>query len=711
MHKKLLPLALLLLVACSPLPFGQLGDRATPIVRRTAIPSPIPSATPAVGATAPVAAETSKPGRFVYPEAGVALSYEKTWGTSDGDAPQRLVFFSSPDSSVRGVVLRYKLDPGETAQTRARWLRDLETDGMTDLKQLADAAATVGDGRAAWRTDVSGGTKNGTLRVVALTAARRDIAVAIEYWGAPEDIARNLPDIDASFAGLTLATPLVAGVPREQALVYLGGESNDPTDYDPAVNGGDDLIYSGLVTLDPKLQVVPDLAERWEVSADGTVYTFFLHANARFHDGRPVRAADVIDSWERAADPKTNSQIVLTYMGDILGLRERRAGSASSIAGLRAIDATTLQVTLAAPRPTFLLKLTYPVSVVTDRANVSRGGEWYRTPNGTGPYRVLRWEPLKAIVYERNEAFYGPKPAIRYIVFRLYQGYGTQLYETGDIDLAGVSSYDVSRFRDPSEPLHADLRQTPSLCTSYAVLDTRQPPFDDPQVRRAFAAAVDRQRLIDVTLAGEAIPARGLYPPALPGYRVDAAGQRFDQTLARRLLAESRYGDAAKLPPITITLAGFGSDGSGTVDALQQMWRETFGIEFTVENLEPARYDDEIFAGRHGQIIMRGWCADYLDPENFAEPLFGTGEQENYSGYSSPAFDALLDRARSERDVTKRLGLYGTAEQLVADDAPVIFLSYGLSSVLVRPYVKGYVLTPIGIPLERYLSLDYPPDT
>jgi oligopeptide transport system substrate-binding protein len=350
------------------------------------------------------------------------------------------------------------------------------------------------------------------------------------------------------------------------------------------------------------------------------------------------------------------------------------------------------------------MKLTYHTSAIVDRANVESGAEWYRTPNGTGPYKLTRWEPLKLQLYERNQDFYLGAPPIRYVVVQLYAGVGVRMYETGDIDMTGVSLYDADRMRDPHEPLHDDLREGVSMCTSYVVFDMTQPPFDDPKVRQAFALAVDRQRYVDIVLRGKAIPARGLYPPALPGYTADLAGQDFNPELARRRLAESKYG--ADLPPIVFTSSGFGSDVDTGVAALIDMWQKNLGVTIQVENLEPSKSSDEIHKGHHGQLLFYGWCADYPDPENFADALFHSHAQQNLGHYANPELDALLEQARVERDVAQRIQMYQQAERTIIDDAAAIFLDHGLSFLLVKPQIKGYVLTPIRIPIERYLSID-----
>jgi oligopeptide transport system substrate-binding protein len=493
-----------------------------------------------------------------------------------------------------------------------------------------------------------------------------------------------------------------------QTLVLAGGESTNPREYDPATThgSGDKLVFSGLVSFDPYLNLTPDLAETWDISPDGTVYTFQLRQNAIFHDGRPVTARDVVYSWERAASPELGSDTVLTYLGDIVGVREVVAGQAEHIAGLQVLDDHTLQVTIDAPKPYFLLKLTYPTAFVVDQANVESGPEWYRTPNGTGPYKLVEWKRFEQISYAANQDFYLGPPSIPYVSVKLYSGVGVRLYEAGEIDITGVSYYSAGRFLDPSEPMQAELRTGVSLCTSYVVFDTTQPPFDDVKVRQAFSMAFDRRKYLEVVLSGRALPAIGIYPPGLPGFNIGLQGLPYDPEQARQLLTESKYGGAGGLPPIVYTDAGIGSYIGADVAALAQMWQQELGISLTVENLEPNFYYDRIYAGEHGQIFGGGWCADYPDPENFADVLFHSASPQNTGGYGNPALDALLEAARVEPDVSKRIAMYQQAEQIIVNDAPVLFTAHSLSYVLVKPYVKGYVFTPIDVPIERYLWLE-----
>lgn len=493
-------------------------------------------------------------------------------------------------------------------------------------------------------------------------------------------------------------------IPLDQALVLSGGESTNPRTYDPHTThgSGDKRVFSGLVSFDPQLNLTPDLAESWDVSPNGMTYTFHLRENAKFHNGRTVTAQDFVYSLERAASPALASDTALTYLSDIVGINEFASGTAEHIEGIKALDEHTLEIKIDAPKPYFLLKLTYPTAFVLDKENVESGEDWYRHPNGTGPYRLTEWTSFERIVYEANQDFYLGAPSIPYIVINLYAGNSQRLYESGDVDIAGVFS--IERFTDPTEPLHNELRTGVSLCTGYVIFDSTQPPFDDVNVRKAFSMAFNRQQYIDVVLDGHALPAHGVYPPGLPGFNIALEGLPYDPAQARELLKESKYG--INLPPIVFTNSGIGSYISSDVSALADMWKKNLGVTITVENLEPNFYTDRIFSGKHGQLLSWGWCADYPDPENFADVLFHSDAQQNLGNYSNPELDTLLEAARIEQAVTKRIEMYQQAEQIIVDDAAALFTVHWLSYELVKPYVKGYVLTPIDIPIERYMWLE-----
>jgi len=686
-----------LLLAC------QVSGTATPdaLTSSTAIPT---------ASKAPTATAVAEPYTFVSLENGLRLHYPPGWTTqSPPQGDQSLAIFLSPDQGVKSDLYVFPAGSGDTAESVTGQLAASALQGLENITIESDTALARRDASTGWSRVVTATSSGSELKINLTTLIYGAREFFLMTYGSKSYYDANANDIDALVAGMNFEAPVVNGVSRDQALFLTGGESTNPRDYDPATQHvfDDKRLYSGLVSFDTNLNLTPDLASSWDISADGTVYTFHLRTNASFHDGRPVVAQDVIYSWERAADPATQSDTVLTYLGDILGVAEMHSGEADHISGLKALDEHTLQVTIDAAKPYFLFKLTLPVAFVLDQKNVESGSEWYRTPNGTGPYKLTRWDSFKLMIYDANPDYYLGAPSIPQIVVELYTGVGIRLYESGEIDMTGVYSSDVARVLDPADPLHPDLHSGVSLCTDYVVFDVSKPPFDDLKVRQAFSMAFDRQKYIDVVQNGVGIPAKGPYPPALPGYNVNLAGLAYDPGKARQLLAQSKYAGPQGLPDIVYTTLGFGSTAGADVAAMAQMWQQNLDVKITIENLEPDKYFDLLYSGQHGQIFSSGWCADYPDPENFADVLFHSGAQQNIGGYSNPALDTVLDQARVEKDVSKRIQLYQQAEQMIVQDAPALFISHSLSYMLVKPNVKGFVLTPITIPLERYLLLQH----
>jgi oligopeptide transport system substrate-binding protein len=487
-------------------------------------------------------------------------------------------------------------------------------------------------------------------------------------------------------------------VDRRQAIFLPGGQ---PRTLDPArtLDGPDGplgLLFSGLVTLDTNLQVQPELAAGWAVSADGLVYTFYLRRNALFHDGRPVTSADVIFSWERAASPATASATVQTYLGDIEGIQAVIDGRAAHISGLRAVDDYTLEVRLTAPIVYFLPKLAYPVAFVVDAANVAMP-DWEHQPNGTGPFTLQSWTDDTWLVLARYDRTYLEPARAATLVYDLGAGLPLALFENGQLDLVGLGGADLARAQDPNSVLAPALRTGVSWCTSTVGLNSRLAPFDDARVRQAFNYALDKEQLITALADGNALAATGALPPGMPGYtaRPDR-GYSFDPVRARQLLAEAGYAGAVGIPPLTYTTAGYDSvDGLAT--AVITMWQENLGVTIEPVVIDPFIFYDELYAGNVGHLYSSGWCADYPDPQNFLDILYHSQSRQNIGGYANPAVDTRLEAARVERDVAARMAAYAGIESDIVADAPAVFISHPLTAVLVSQALQGYVLTPFGV--------------
>jgi oligopeptide transport system substrate-binding protein len=455
------------------------------------------------------------------------------------------------------------------------------------------------------------------------------------------------------------------------------------------------LLFSGLVTLNSDLQVVGDLAESWEVDDTGTVYTFHLRHNAKFHNGRQVTAEDVIYSIERACDPERGSvQRAQSYLDDIVGVPERTRGETHSISGLKMVDDFTVEITIDAPKPYFLSKLTYPTSYVVNKENVEdTQRKWTAHPIGTGPFEMVE-NGVNRMVLGAFDDYYRGRPKIDKLTFE-YRGNAVNLYERGELDVVSIGADYVDRALDPNDPLHADLRVVPQLDVWYIGFNTNMPPFDDPHVRRALAYATNKKAIAEIAFNKTVIPAEGILPPGMPGYNPDLEGIPYDPELAAEEMAQSTYGDVSELPPIVLTVSG-----AGTGEMLSEMYAQALGVNIEVQVVDWNVYLSGLDRQEY-QMYSLGWIGDYPDPQNFLDMLFHSGSAYNHGGYNNPELDALVEQARVEGDRQERLALYQSAEELLVQDAVWIPLYHSAGHYLVKPYVKDLVISS-----QETLNLD-----
>ena len=456
-------------------------------------------------------------------------------------------------------------------------------------------------------------------------------------------------------------------------------------------------IFSGLVTLDRDLNVVEDITESYEISTDGMTYTFHLREGVIFHDGGEVAASDFKYSIERAANPETGSPVVEAYLGDIVGVKEKLGGEVDEVSGVRVVDEETLEITIDAPRAYFLAKLTNPTAFVVDEENVASGDDWWRHPNGTGPFKLEEWQAGRHIVLERNEDFYGGEVKLDRATFHL-RGNSMTMYENDEIQITQVGTTNIERVLDPTNPLNRELVVVPELSVSYIGFNNAVPPFDDEKVRQAFCHAVDKDKITQVLLKDAVSPAGGILPPGMPGYSEELKGLSYDVAKAQQLIAESSYHD--DLPPIVLSVSGSCAGVSAVDSAIAWMWQENLGVEVAIEVMELETFLDDMREGRF-QAFEIGWIADYPDPEDFLDLLFYSESQENHTGYSNHKVDELLEIARVESEIEARLVIYQDVEQIIVDDAPWLPLWFGQSYYLVKPEVKGFSPAPMVIPVLK----------
>jgi oligopeptide transport system substrate-binding protein len=463
-------------------------------------------------------------------------------------------------------------------------------------------------------------------------------------------------------------------------------------------------IFSGLVRLDNNLQIVADIASTWDKSTDGKTYTFHLRQDVTFHDGRAVTASDFKYSWERALNPATQSQTAGTYLNDIVGAVDILTGKATQLSGVKVLDNYTLEVNITDPVPYFLDKMAYPTAFVVDKANVQSGANWWLHPNGTGPFKLHQWQMDQLVVLQRFDNYYGDKAKLNQVSFQLYAGNPMDLYQEGTIDVADVASAYMGMVTDPSNPISKELQASNELSLYYIGFNFAAPPFDDVNVRQAFSYAVDKAKVINLSVEDTVTPAYGILPPGMPGYNDALQGLTFDPQKAKTLLSASKYGDASNLPPIILTTSGYGNDISGLLGGIIEQWRQNLGVEVTVRQLEP---QDFLYALEQeiNNMYDQGWIADYPDPQDFLDVLFRTGSFYNSGKYSNPQVDSMLSQAAVEQDETARLKMYQDIEQVIVQDAAVLPLFFGRDYIVVKPYVKGYVISPLGYPSLNQVSI------
>jgi len=471
-------------------------------------------------------------------------------------------------------------------------------------------------------------------------------------------------------------------------------------------------IFSGLVSFDKDLNIIPDAAESYDVSPEGTVYTFHLRPNVVFHDtSRRVVADDFKFSIERSLNPDTLSTVGEASLDDIVGAREFIAGQAEEVSGFRAVDDNTLEITIDSPKEYFLSKLTYPTSYVVDRREVGEstcfeGAEWTLSPNGTGPFKLKQWVLSDRIELESNPDYYlEPKPSLQQVTYLLSAAGGDALtmYENDEIDVTGVGINDIERIRDPSEPLNAEFHESEQLDTFYIGFNVEEAPFNDARVRRALGMAIDRQAIASTILVDLVTPAKGILPPGMPGYNEGLEGLPYDPEAARSLLDEA--GGPSLFDGVSILTPGAGASPSDVLEAIVALWEQDLGITVTIEQEESGIFFRDIKEGNY-KIASQGWIADYQDPHNFLDLQFHSQSPINDTKYSNPDVDRLLESARSEANSEERLRLYQEAEEIIVQEAPWIPLSHSKGSVLIKPYVKGYVVPPFVIANLRYVSIE-----
>ncbi len=462
-------------------------------------------------------------------------------------------------------------------------------------------------------------------------------------------------------------------------------------------------VYSGLVTLNPEGEPIPDLAQRWSISQDGRTYTFPLRPNVRYHDGERLIAPHVKAAWERALHPQTEAPAAMRVLGKIAGVARYRNGLAPQISGVRAPDDRTLEVDLAEADVSFPAQLAHPLTYVAPPG----AGSGRRMPVGAGPFAAVAWVPGASLSLVRNEEFYGFEPLLDGIeIMGGADADSLQQYAQDAVDILYIGANDILLALDRNNPVNKDLQSHDGLDMTYLAMNNRIPPFDDEGVRRAFAMVIDRAAIAEEIFAHTVGKAETLLLPSLAQSGESPAAE-YDVSKARQSLAESRYRDIGNLPEVTFTVPGTRGPPPSHILALTTMVQQHLGAQIRIQREPWDTFVDNLDRRQNPyQLFLFTWHADYPDPQAVLDPLFRSNSLTNYSGYADQEVDALLLAARGERDRERRLATMASIEERVAADAPVTPLWHTKSYLLIKPWVRDVRLSAVARPWLNQVYLD-----
>ena len=489
---------------------------------------------------------------------------------------------------------------------------------------------------------------------------------------------------------------------------------SEPTTIDPALNqtldGGTYIshLFEGL-TRNDEGNIVPGVAEKWDISTDGLVYTFHIRGNAKWSDGQPVKAQDFEYAWKRALDPKTASpyNYILFYLknGEKFSSGEAKAEDV----GVKAKDDKTLEVTLEAPT-TFFLELCAFMTYMPVRQDIveKNGDQWTQkaeTYVSNGAFKMKEWKHNDEIVVEKSDNYWDKdKILLKEIHFKLMDDEAAALTatEAGEIDVnyAHVPTTEIPRLQKENK-----IRIISDLSTYYYDFNTKMKPFDDARVRKAFAMAIDRQYIVEkVTQAGQK-PATGWVcygftnPDTKKDYREEGGDflpkspTADDLAKAKQLLADAGYPDGKGLPEIELKY-NTSESHKLIAEAVQEQLKKNLGVSIKVVNEEW-----KVFVTDRNEkkfhLARDGWGTDYSDPISFID-TFVTGGGNNNTNWGSEAYDKLVQQAKSTADQKVRFKAMHDAEKIMMDEMPILPVYFYTKTLMENPQLKGNYASPLG---------------
>ncbi|MDE0839194.1 MAG: peptide ABC transporter substrate-binding protein [Kiritimatiellae bacterium] len=516
-------------------------------------------------------------------------------------------------------------------------------------------------------------------------------------------------------------TPADAGI-RDQVLHF--GNSSEPQDLDPHVVTGVTehnilvALLEGLVSEDPvTLAPLPGVASSWELSEDGTVYTFHLREDARWSNDDPVTAEDFVFSYKRMLNREMGSpygDMLYCLNGAEAYHKDKNQTTDFKNVGVRAADPHTLVLTLGSPTPHFLSLLNHfawfpvhPGTIRAFKAETTIATGWTRPPNfvGNGPFVLTRWSSNDRIVVEKSSTYWDRENVrLNAIHFHAIGDHNAEerAFRSGQLHVTGTVPIDRLAFYAKHNP--DVLRIDPYLGCYYYLINVNIEPLTDPRVRRALSMSIDREKLVRYVTKGGEDPAFHFTPPNTAGYTADA-GVRFDPAGARALLADAGYPEGQGLPPIPLLYNT--SDAHATVaQAVGRMWEKTLGITIELQNMEWKVYLNKTQTKQYS-LARAGWIADFEDPSTFLG-LWVTDAGNNRAGWSNAAYDALIRDSALTVDPEKRNAIFKKAEAILMEESPIIPLYFYRSKTLLHRAVREWHPTLLDHHPYKYVYLEAP---
>ncbi|WP_404684712.1 ABC transporter substrate-binding protein [Raoultella terrigena] len=514
-------------------------------------------------------------------------------------------------------------------------------------------------------------------------------------------------------AAPTLAAQVPAGTALAEKQELVRNNGSEPSSLDPHKVESDvefniiSDLFDGLVSVSPAGEIQPRLAAKWD-NKDNTVWTFHLRPGVTWSDGTAITAQDIVWGWQRLVSPATASPYA-SYPGNmhIVNAQDIAQGKKTpDTLGVKALDDATLEVTLSQPNAAFLPMLAHPSLVPIDKVLVSRFGEKWTKPEHmvtSGAYKLSRWVVNERIVAERNPRYWDNAATVINKVTYLpisSEAADVNRYKAGEIDI--VFTLPINQFTQLKKTMGEQLNVSPQLATYYYEFNTTRPPFNDPRVRLALNMALDKDIIAEKVLGQGQRPAWLISQPDIGGVKLhnpDYASWPRDKRIAeaKKLLSEAGYNDSH---PLVFNLLYNTSESHQRVAiAASSMWKKNLGVEAKLQNQEWKTMLDTMHT-HNFDAVRYAWIADYDDAATFLNN-FRTGDSENTSQYSNPAYDEALRNAAKAPDVATRGKFYQQAEDLLGKDVPAVPVYHYVRTHLVKPWVGGFTPDKLGYYFTR----------